>query len=324
MLRTYTRNDNRLVPIDDAVAGSAALWIDLLEPNTEDVQAVQKLLDIDVPTRAEMEEIELSARLYREDGATYLTQTAVAQLDTEQPIKTPITFILKNDTLVTVRYAEPKPITMFLHRALRPNGMPYSRAEDIMLSLIEAMIDRIADALERVGNETDGISREVFRQGRVRADKKTQNLEGLIRRIGGQSELLTMLQESLVSSSRLVSYFGATETAGADSADTRYLVKVVNRDATSLGDHALSLSNRLTFLLDATLGLINLEQNQIIKIFSVAAVMFLPATLVASIYGMNFIHMPELEWTFGYPFALGLMVLSAVVPFLYFKRKGWL
>jgi magnesium transporter len=132
------------------------------------------------------------------------------------------------------------------------------------------------------------------------------------------------VQESLVSTSRLIAYYAAVQEAGDDSRTTKQLMRIIRRDATALGEHARALSSRLDFLLNATLGLINLEQNQIIKIFSVAAVVFLPPTLVASIYGMNFDFMPELSWVLGYPWAIGLMMLSALLPFLYFKRKGWL
>jgi magnesium transporter len=136
---------------------------------------------------------------------------------------------------------------------------------------------------------------------------------------------VTILQESLVSTSRLVAYHSATAKKDAvGGKDSRQIAKLIQRDAVSLAEHARALTTRVNFLLDATLGLINLEQNQIIKIFSVAAVVFLPPTLVASVYGMNFEVMPELGWSFGYPFALLLMVMSAIVPYLYFKRRGWL
>lgn len=325
MLRIYTRTQDKLVPFDAEKSTGLPIWLDLISPTDEDVARVEGLLDVDVPSRAEMEEIELSARLYSEAGATFMTLTALANLDTEAPIKTPITFILKGGTLVTVRYAEPKPFLAYTNRAQKPNGSPHRSGEEIMLGLIEAMIDRTADALERIGNETDTLSRSVFRtaQAKTKASTKTHDLENVISLIGLKAELLTMIQESLVSVSRLVTYYSAT-VDNSDDKESRHLVRLIQRDANSLGEHARALSARLGFLLDATLGAINLEQNQIIKIFSVAAVVFLPPTLVASIYGMNYELMPELHWEYGYPFALGLMVLSAAVPFLYFKRKGWL
>ena len=325
MLRIYTRTENKLVPFDPEKSTSVPIWLDLISPNAEEDARVESMLGVDVPSRAEMEEIELSARLYAEDGAVFMTVTALANLDTDAPIKTPITFILKNGSLVSVRYAEPKPFLAYTNRAQRPNGAVHRSGDEIMLGLIEAMIDRTADALERIGNETDVLSREVFKtaQAKAKSSTKTHTLENVIAFIGLKAELLTMIQESLVSISRLVAYYSTTDLR-KDDKESRQLVRLIQRDANSLGEHARALSARLSFLLDATLGAINLEQNQIIKIFSVAAVVFLPPTLVASIYGMNFAIMPELSWKFGYPFAIGLMILSAAVPFLYFKRKGWL
>lgn len=358
MLRSFSREADHLVPadalrveapvavvpVDDANALAAVdgantlstpapvrpIWFDLVSPEQRETKEVEASLGIALPTRDEMEEIELSARLYQEDGAEFMTMTALAGLDGDDPVKTPVTFILKGATLVTVRYADPKPFAAFLARAKRGNGLVCSTGETVMLGLLEAIIDRMADVLERCGNEIDAVSREVFRarKGAVNAgdkQKSSRDLEGLIEQIGAKGDLLTATRESLVSISRLVAYHAALEGTGRKSAkDARQRIKLLQRDAASLGDHAQFLQGKINFLLDATLGLINLEQNQIIKIFTVASVAFLPPTLVASIYGMNFQSMPELNWAIGYPMALGFMVLSALLPFLYFRRRGWL
>ena len=328
MLRAYHNEAARLVqstlPLDPAgIAG--LVWLDLLQPTAEEDRLVEQLLGIDIPSQAEMEEIELSARLYSEDGAEFMTMTGLHKLDSDEPQKTPITFILKGETLVTVRYAEPKPFLAFTLRAQKSKSLACGSGEQVFLGLLEAMIDRTADALERVGNEIDQISRDVFGKKSSTAKQLQQDLRSIIERIGAKAELLTMVQESLVSISRLMAFHiapnGDTTRAGRDA---RQLVKLIQRDAVSLGEHARTLSSKINFLLDATLGLINLEQNQIIKIFSVAAVVFLPPTLVASIYGMNYDIMPELKWEFGYPLAIGAMICSAILPYLFFKRRGWL
>ncbi|WP_112816454.1 magnesium transporter CorA family protein [Ensifer sp.] len=329
MLRIYKSQNSHLVLVDmlDGLASpTPVIWYDLLNPSVEETRLVQGQLGIEIPTRDEMQEIELSDRLYQEDGAQFMTMTAVAKLDSDNPVKVPVTFIVKGATLVTVRHADPKPFQTYAHRLQKANGQACETGELVMLGLLEAMIDRTADALERAGSEVDGISRDVFRKTNASATKKTRDLQSLIEQIGQKGDLLTIVRESLVSIGRLVAYHVALEGIGPRKAakESRQRIKLIQRDATSLGDHALFLSNKINFLLDATLGLINLEQNQIIKIFSVAAVVFLPPTLVASIYGMNFEVMPELQWRFGYPYALALMVLSAIVPFLYFKRRGWL
>ena len=327
MLRAYQYQAAKLVqiPMSEGSSTEQLVWLDLLDPSSEEDDFVERLLGIVIPTRAEMEEIELSARLYNEDGAEFMTMTALFKLDADEPSKTPVTFILKGTTLVTVRYAEPKPFQAFLVRAQKAKGIPCGSGEQVFLGLLEAMIDRTADALERTGNDIDLISRDVFGKKKASAKQLQQDLRSIIEQIGAKAELLTMVQESLVSISRLTAFHTALD-AGTTKAgrDTRQLLKLIQRDALSLGEHARTLSSKLKCFLDATLGLINLEQNQIIKIFSVAAVVFLPPTLVASIYGMNYDVMPELQWTFGYPFALVLMVLSAVLPYFYFKRRGWL
>lgn len=329
MLQVYARKAERfcLRPVSNAAieqAISPALWYDLLDPSPQEVAEVEAALHIAIPTREEMEDIELSARLYQEAGAGFMTMTALTNLDSDEPTKMPVTFILRGPTLVTVRYADAKPFTAFCNRALRGNGASYETGEDVMLGVIEAMIDRMADVLERLGNEIDKISREVFRGKSGRSDKKTRDLEALIEHLGRKGDFLSGVRESLVSISRLVAYHAALENpVRKPTKETRQLMKLVQRDASSLGDHAAFLSGKINFLLDATLGLINLEQNQIIKIFTVASVVFLPPTLVASMYGMNFELMPELQWHLGYPWAIGLMIFSALMPFLYFRRRGW-
>jgi magnesium transporter len=324
MLRTYWRHEGKLSWAHSGKPASTPVWIDMLNPTNEEVLSIEHQIGVVIPTRAEMEEIELSSRLYREDDAIFLTHTGLIGLDTDAPAKTPVTFILKDNSLVTVRYAEPKPFASYIARVQKTKFPEAATGEDVMLGLMEAMIDRTADALEQIANETDAASREIFRADDLRADRKTRNLGQMIKRVGHKAELLTLIQESLVSASRLVAYYGVVEDPSDDTKETRYLLKLIQRDASSLSEQSRGLSARLDFLLSATLGMINLEQNQIIKIFSVAAVVFLPPTLVASIYGMNFTHMPELDWLLGYPWAIALMVISAVLPFLYFKRKGWL
>ncbi|MBE7732253.1 magnesium transporter CorA family protein [Devosia faecipullorum] len=327
MLRCYKSHMDMLVEVDrDAIETIPDLvWIDLLHPTSAEIGLVETLLSITMPTQAEMAEIELSSRLYSEDGAEFMTMTALSGLDTEDPAKAEITFVIKERVLVTVRFADPRPFNAYLTRALRPRAIPCATGTEVFLGLLESLTDRTADALEKLGNEIDQVSRHVFRRKSTSAEKFQRDLRSVIEQIGMKAELLTMIQESLVSISRLTAYHGAAIAEGGKAArDARQMGKLVQRDALSLGEHARTLTNKLNFLLDATLGLINLEQNQIIKIFSVVAVVLLPPTLVGSIYGMNFDIMPELHWDFGYPLSLGLMVVSAILPYLYFKRRGWL
>ena len=334
MLKIYTRENDHLVCADVTPGeGSPSLeptapapWIDLLSPALNETRFVEGMLGIAIPTREEMQEIEISARLYNENGAEFMTITGLSNLDTDEPVSSPITFILKGAALVTVRYEEPRPFHAFALRAARSGAVACGSGEQIMFGLIEALIDRMADALERVGVKIDSFSREVFRHkdGR-RQSNRTRDFQSIIEQIGREGDLLGMVRESLVSINRLLTYHSAIEDADKKATrDARVKLKILQRDVASLSDHSSYLSGKINFMLDSTLGLINLEQNQIIKIFSIAAVCLMPPTLVASIYGMNFKHMPELEWNYGYPMALTFMLISAIVPVVYFRRKGWL
>jgi magnesium transporter len=333
MLRAYRREDCRLVPTEldltshsPPADASGALWLDLITPTREEVHFAEHLLGLSIPTQEEAQEIEVSARLYHEDGAEFMTMTGVSQLESEAPMTTPISFILKGETLATIRYAQPKPFFTYATRAQKAGAVPCINSEQVMLGLVEALIERMAEALEKTGRNLERLSRQVFRYKPPGGTaSKSRDFQAIIEEIGARGDLLAMVRESLVSLNRLLAYHNTTgKAADGPNKDAVAWVKDMLQDVVALSDHATYLSNKTNFLLDATLGLINLEQNQIIKIFSIAAVCLMPPTLIASSYGMNFRHMPELEWLFGYPYALALMLITAIIPFVWFKRKGWL
>ncbi|HSW34208.1 MAG TPA: magnesium transporter CorA family protein [Steroidobacteraceae bacterium] len=297
------------------------LWADLFEPTPEEEKAVESLLTVDVPTRDEMKEIETSNRLYEEGGAVYMTATVGSKLDSAAPESSAITFILANDRLITNRYVDPTPVRRFMTHVERSPAACTSSAT-LLAGLLEAFTERIADLLESVQVELDSVSLIIFPRTNGAA-ASNRDLHAMIQKIGVNGDLISKARESLVSFQRLLMYVQQATNVSL-SQDQRGRFKSTLRDVQSLSDHASFLGNKVQFLLDAVLGLINLEQNNIIKIFSVAAVMFLPPTLVASIYGMNFHFMPELDKHWGYPMALVAMVVSAVIPYLYFRRKGWL
>jgi magnesium transporter len=297
------------------------LWADLFEPTAAEERAVEKLLTVDVPTREEMKEIETSNRLYEEGGAVYMTATVGSKLDSERPESSAITFILSNGRMITNRYVDPTPVRRFMQYVER-SPTACTSAPTLLAGLLEAFVERMADLLERVQTELDQVSFAIFPRDGL-ATPSSANLHSLIRQIGADGDLVSKARESLVSFQRILMYVQQSSVVTL-SQDQRGRFKSTLRDVQSLSDHASFLGNKIQFLLDAVLGLINLEQNSIIKIFSVAAVMFLPPTLVASIYGMNFHHMPELDKPWGYPMALVAMVASAVVPYIYFRRRGWL
>jgi magnesium transporter len=325
MLTVYDAAEGVLVPREDRQEiGAGSVWIDLLNPTREEDQVVERALGIAIPTREEMAEIEASSRLYQEGGAHYMTAVVLFQPDaaSEPLIATPITFILAGSRLITVRYAEPRGIAIFLLRVQKGDA-PCMSGVAVLVGLLEAIIDREADRVERTQAETDKLSQSIFG---VKGGERTRSLrfDVSIRAIGHEGELTSRSRESLLTLGRLLTYLGQVMSERGDDKALRARVKTAQRDVHSLADHIGYLSTKITFLLDATLGMISNEQNNIIKIFSVLAVVLLPPTLVGTIYGMNFQHMPELHWTFGYPMALGLMVIAAVIPWLYFKRKGWL
>ena len=331
MLRIYAREAGHLVARDIDLTKehprdlpAEMPWIDLINPTPEEDRFVEHLASVSIPTREEMQEIEVSSRLYNEDGAEFMTMTALVRLDSDEPTTTPITFVLKGPTLVTVRYDEPRPFANVALRVQRDGLLPCANGEQMMFNLLEALIDRLADALERVGMKIETISREVFRT-KKRAGTRSRDFQHVLEQIGAEGGLLSMVRESLVSLNRLLTYHSASYEADKKSnKEARVRLRTMQRDVASLSDHSSYLSAKIAFMLDATLGLINLEQNQIIKIFSIAAVCLMPPTLVASLYGMNFKHMPELDWVYGYPLALGAMVVTGILPFIYFRRKGWL
>jgi magnesium transporter len=298
------------------------LWADLFEPTPAEEKAVESLLTVDVPTRDEMKEIETSNRLYEEGGAVYMTATVGNKLDTPAPESSAITFILANDRLITNRYVDPTPVKRFMQYVERSPAACTSSAT-LLAGLLESFVERIADLLERVQTELDAVSHAIFIPQSIGTYASSSDLHSMIQRIGANGDLVSKARESLVSFQRLLMYVQQATNVTL-SQDQRGRFKSTLRDVQSLSDHASFVGNKIQFLLDAVLGLINLEQNGIIKIFSVAAVMLMPPTLVASVYGMNFHFMPELDKPWGYPFALLAMVTSAVVPYIFFRRRGWL
>jgi magnesium transporter len=325
MLSVYVPTDFSLKKVtltDLSAPPENAVWIDLVKPTAEEDHAVERLAGIAVPTREDMQEIEISSRLYIENGARYMTATLMCHSDTDMPRTTAVTFILAGHRLVTVRYDAPKPFALVenkLARACAPN----IAGEMVLMELLDAVIDRCADILERAGSEIDQVSHDIFEPESERHGHAKQYSQILIA-IGRKGDLTSKVRESLVSIGRVVTFMSAVVEGIKWSKDMREQLKTMQRDIGSLTDHASYLSNKITFVLDAMLGVVNLEQNNIIKLFSVMAVVLMPPTLIASIYGMNFKVMPELEWVHGYPMALVMMLAAAVVPYLLFRWKKWL
>ena len=311
----------RLAYTPGAPIAPEAIWIDLLEPTPTEEKLVEETLGIDVPTREEMSEIEASSRLYEEKGSLFVTATIVTKIDTHLPQNTQVTFILAGTRLVTNRYSDPVPFKRFVtYSESHPSAC--GSAAMLLAGLLEAIINRIADVLERVGAEIDAISADVFSRSHQKRPAPP-NFGRMMERIGQCGDLVSKARESLVSLARLL-VFIQQATVPQITQDSRGRFRTLSRDVLPMSDHATFLGDKVQFLLDATLGMVSIDQNNILKIFSVVTLFMLPPSVVAGFYGMNFEHIPWLHETWGPAYALGLMIVSAVAPYWYFKRRRWL
>ncbi|MCG3142297.1 MAG: Magnesium transport protein CorA [Anaerolineae bacterium] len=329
MLSVYDANGVVTNEYADAECLRAALWIDLLNPQPDQVAAVERALDLRLPTRSQAQEIEVSSRLYIQDHAVFMTATVLVGARTEHLETTTVTFVFQRARLVTLRFAEPMSFSIFIPK-FQQNFSNYPTAEKVLMGLLDEIVDRLADTMEMVSAEMTTVSQTVFRGAGADGPRFTQgeryarvNYTMVLNQIGLNGERTASVRESLVTLGRMLVFINEVG-AGRTDAPLDEHWRTLRRDVTALTDHATFLSDKVAFALDATLGRINNEQNMIIKLFSVLSVVLLPPTLIASIYGMNFEFMPELTWRYGYPYALALMAISAVMPYIFFKRKGWL
>lgn len=295
-----------------------SLWIDLYNPAVEEIKLVETLYQLKLPTQEAMSEIEASSRLFMENELLYMTINILTDSESEHPFLSPVTFILSDDRLITIRYANPKSFETVV-RKLERNAKRAFSSELIFLMILETIVDRIADVLEFIGADVDTISSEIFSHKNSRLENQRE-LNEILTEIGKKGDVSTKTRESLHGISRLLKFY----TIHVETPKIALRVNTLQEDVKSISDHIYFLFNKINFLLDATLGYISIEQNHVVKILSGAAVIFLPPTLIASIYGMNFTDIPELTWKYGYPYALSLMIIAAILPYLFFKRKGWL
>lgn len=322
MIKSFANDGGRLVerPMLQDDDESAPIWVDLVDPTEAERSDVSARLEVDLPSHHDMHEIEASSRLFMADGIAYMTAPVLAEAETDKPRVGVLTFVVTPSTLATIRYLDPQALRTFAERAQRRRGAlasPYG----VMIGIVEAWVDRMADVLEIVGNRIDRDSERVFADRSERAMREI-DLQDIVQAVGRSGDLISKARDSLGGFTRMIAFINVN--GGKLKSDQRSRLKTVLRDIRSLTEHSDFLSQRVRFLLDAALGLINHQQSNIVRSFSVAATGFLPPTLIASIYGMNFDVMPELHWTIGYPLALGLMLLSAGLPLWYFRRRGWL
>jgi magnesium transporter len=323
MLRAYGPNcAGNLIEVGRDDIPPTATWIDLNEPTRAEERLVEEAIGVAVPTRDDLIEIEPSSRLYARGGTLYMTMSVLYGVQEGRPASEPIGFVLADKRLVTVRYVTPKSLLAF-DQHIRHEPELGRDALTVMLRLLDAIIDRLADELEVAAAEIERISDVIFDTASHVERRSAKPLEALLTRIGRGQQLVGKVRETAVSTNRLVTFLAASEIMHQpDHALSRDYLHNLAQDTSALIDHSGYLSSQLIFLLDASLGFISIEQNAAMKIFSWAALVFLPPTLIAGVYGMNFEHMPELGWLYGYPMALALIVLSAVLPMAVLKWRG--
>jgi magnesium transporter len=302
-------------PADLASANLAAnvAWLDLLNPDPDEAAFVTRTTGLHVPSIEDLSEIESSSRLRNQNGAIYLSAPLVYRADADQPLTTPVGFVLTRERLITVRFEELTPFSTFINRDLAAEADPLTSAA-VFAGLMDAITDRLADILETIAGELDVLSHRLFRSpvtepaGRRPPARESADLRIILRRIGHSGDLASKIRDSLHGIGRVVPY---VSTLAAD-----WLPPEVKPRLDTVRQDVLSL--------DATLGLINVEQNNIIKVLTIVSVVGIPPTLIASMYGMNFKGMPELDWSWGYPYGLAMIALSAILPLVWFKWRGWI
>ena len=314
------------IPIDPAAPGtlpSRAIWVDLLNPTKQEEVIAEGIIGFNIPTREDMLEIEPSSRLFEREGVTVMTFWALYGTTDKRPGIDPISLMLTDKQLVTIRYVDPTSFVTFADH-LYADPKVAQDPLSVTMRLMDAVVDRLADTLESATAELEGISERIFDRDLVKTRRRPEkHYERLMLRIGATQRLLAKIRESTVSVSRVLGFLSGSDRITPDSVHARHLKSLLG-DARALNDHSDFVAENLNFLLDAALGMISLEQNFVMKIFSIFAVVFMPPTLIAGIYGMNFEHMPELKWLLGYPFAWALILISAILPLWIARRKGWL
>jgi magnesium transporter len=305
---------------DAAALPADIVWVDLLTPSPEETAFIERATGLRLPGIEELSEIESSSRLRVEDGVLYMSAPLIHRAITGDPQTTPVGFVLSPELLVTVRFES---LTAFAAFGQAPRGT----SAETFVGLVEAIVDRLADVLEHIAAELDALSHRLFRTGPTerrhrRPAREAADLRVMLRRVGSGGDLVSKIRDSLLGIARLVPYVASL---GAEwlPEPVKPRLETLRHDIASLSDYDTHLVNKVQLLLDATLGLINVEQNDIIKVLTIVSVVGVPPTLVASMYGMNFKHMPELDWSWGYPYVLVLILISAVAPLLWFRWRGW-
>ena len=318
MLNVFTLAQGRLVQQEvesaQSLASESPVWVDLEDPTPEEKGWIAVRFGLVIPQDIIDDDLEESARFYEEEGNIHIRSDFLID-DDEAPRNVRVAFILHHNVLFSI-HREDLPVFRLLRMRARRIPALIEDAKDVLLKLYDADAEYSADTLEGIYDDLEKVSKRVL-QDEVNDQAAAEALAAIAR----QEDLNGRIRRNVMDTRRALSFMMRARMLSPDQFEE---ARQILRDIDSLDSHTAFLFDKINFLMDATVGFININQNKIIKIFSVASVAFLPPTLIASIYGMNFNAMPELNWRFGYPFAVVLMVMSAITPFWYFRRKGWL
>jgi len=313
--RLYQEEIESAEELAQSLAHVQPVWVDLEAPSAEEKGWIRSRFDLDIPDDIVEKDLEESARFYEEDGGQLHIRSDFLIDDDVAPRNVRVAFILHRNVLFSI-HAEDLPVFRLLRLRARRIPALIEDAKDVLLKLYDADAEYSADALEGIYDQLERVSARVLKQ-----DVNDATAAEVLAAIAREEDVNGRIRRNVMDTRRALSFMMRSRMLNAEQFEE---ARQILRDIDSLDSHTAFLFEKINFLMDAVVGFININQNKIIKIFSVASVALLPPTLIASIYGMNFRHMPELDRPWGYPFAIALMVASVAAPFIYFRRKGWL
>jgi magnesium transporter len=318
MLHAFTLNNGRLqrfpIEVGDDLRGCHPIWVDMVAATPEEIEWVEKAYDLQLERPEHLRDIEASARFFEREGVMHLRSDFLSGIETHAR-SVAVAFVLAGETLISTHEAD-LPIFRLLRVKLRAESGMIEDCRDLLIDLFGMDVEYSADALEGVYADLGHVGQSVL--GSPLSDREAG---AALARIASAEYVNGRIRRNVMDTQRALSFLIRTKILKPAQVEE---VRQIQQDIESLDGHTTFLFDKINFLMDSTVGFININQNRIIRMFSVVSVALLPPTLIASIYGMNFRTMPELAWVLGYPFALLLMALSVILPFWYFWRKGWL
>ncbi|MDD2165585.1 magnesium/cobalt transporter CorA [Glaesserella parasuis] len=321
MIRAFSLNNDRLVSVDENIQNqfNEAIWIDLIDPTDEERGVLETRLDQTLAEEHELEDLEASARFFEDEDGLHLHSFFYCLDDDDYADIATVGFTIRDGRLFTLRERDLPAFRLYRMRSRRAKLID-GNAYELLLDLFETKIEQLADVIENIYADLEKLSRVVL-STHEGENKGEHNFDDSLAELTELEDASSKVRLCLMDTQRALSFLLRKTRLPNNQLEQ---ARDIMRDIESLQPHNESLFQKVNFLMQAAMGFINIEQNRIMKFFSVVSVMFLPATLVASTYGMNFEFMPELGFKYGYPMAIGLMICAAATPYLYFKRKGWL